>query len=143
MQAFIQGLLSTAVFPQRFSFFTVCLVNYLREVLPWLAPKRKFLKFRSPDCWKMHFRHSFWLQKHSLFIVCLQRQQFFLGSFMRLTFITPFKIEFLLPFTGCRKVLGKMTATKYLMNYTLFYKQRFFPTSVLLSFFMNSTSDVA
>ena len=62
---------------------------------------------------------------------------------MRLTFITPFKIEFLLPFTGCRKVLGKMTATKYLMNYTLFYKQRFFPTSVLLSFCMKSTSDVA
>ena len=26
----------------------------------------------------------------------------------RLRFITQFKIEFLLPFTGCRKVLGKM-----------------------------------
>ena len=26
----------------------------------------------------------------------------------RLSFITQFKIEFLLPFTGCRKVLGKM-----------------------------------
>ena len=26
----------------------------------------------------------------------------------RLSFITPFKIEFLLPLTGCRKVLGKM-----------------------------------
>ena len=25
-----------------------------------------------------------------------------------LSFITQFKIEFLLPFTGCRKVLGKM-----------------------------------
>ena len=28
----------------------------------------------------------------------------------RLIFITQFKIEFLLPFTGCRKVLGKMPA---------------------------------
>ena len=68
----------TAVFPERLNFFTVCLVNYLCEVLPWLAPKGKFLKFRSPDCWKMHFWHPFWLQKHSLYIVCLQQQQFFL-----------------------------------------------------------------
>ena len=28
--------------------------------------------------------------------------------FMRLSFITQFKIEFLLLFTGCRKVLGKI-----------------------------------
>ena len=28
----------------------------------------------------------------------------------RLSFITQFKIEFLLPFTGCRKVLGKIPA---------------------------------
>ena len=28
----------------------------------------------------------------------------------RLSFITKFKIEFLLPFTGCGKVLGKMPA---------------------------------
>ena len=28
----------------------------------------------------------------------------------RLSFITQFKIEFILPFTGCRKVLGKMPA---------------------------------
>ena len=27
---------------------------------------------------------------------------------MRLSFFTQFKIEFLLPFTGCRKVFGKM-----------------------------------
>ena len=26
----------------------------------------------------------------------------------RLSFITQFKIEFLLPFTGCKKLLGKM-----------------------------------
>ena len=30
----------------------------------------------------------------------------------RLSFITQFKIEFLLPYTGCRKVLTKMPASK-------------------------------
>ena len=55
VQAFTQTLLCTAVFPQRLIFFTVCLVNYLCEVLPWLAPKGKFLMYMSPDCWKMHF----------------------------------------------------------------------------------------
>ena len=42
----------------------------------------------------------------------------------RLSFITQFKIEFLLPFTGCRKVLAKMPAllptigesTKYVLQ---------------------------
>ena len=34
LQAFIQALLSTAVFPQRFSFFTVCLVQWLHLVAP-------------------------------------------------------------------------------------------------------------
>ena len=29
-------------------------------------------------------------------------------SFVRLSFITQLKIEFVLPITGCRKVLGKM-----------------------------------
>ena len=42
LQGFIQALLSTAVFPQRFSFFTVCLVNYLREVLLWLIQRENF-----------------------------------------------------------------------------------------------------
>ena len=78
LQGFIQAHLSTAIFPQRFSFFTVCLVNYLHKVLPWLVPNGTFLKFRSPDCWNLHFQHSFWLQKHSLYIICLQCQQFFL-----------------------------------------------------------------
>ena len=31
----------------------------------------------------------------------------------RLSFITQFKIEFLLPFTGYRKVLGKMPVIEY------------------------------
>ena len=33
---------------------------------------------------------------------------------MRLSFITQFKIEFLIPFTGCRKVLGKMPVLGFL-----------------------------
>ena len=37
------------------------------------------------------------------------------GSFMRLSFITQFKIEFLLSFTGCRKVLGKMPGMQILV----------------------------
>ena len=66
---------------------------------------------------------TLWLQRHSLHIVFLQRQQFFvelynfIGSFMRLSFITQFKIEFLWPFTGCRKVLGKMPDTQNENNY--------------------------
>ena len=32
---------------------------------------------------------------------------------MRLSFKTRFKIEFLLPFTGSRKVLGKMPERQY------------------------------
>ena len=32
---FIQALLAMAVFPQRFTFFTVCLVYCLREMPPW------------------------------------------------------------------------------------------------------------
>ena len=34
-----------------------------------IAAKGKVLKIRSPDCWKVHFPHTFWLQKHSLYIV--------------------------------------------------------------------------
>ena len=68
-QAFIQALLSTYLFPQRIGFFTVSLVHYLREVSTWWAPKENLLKFRSPEGRKMHFRHSFWLQKHSLNII--------------------------------------------------------------------------
>ena len=30
-----ESLLPTAVFPQRFSFFTLCLVQWLNEVAPW------------------------------------------------------------------------------------------------------------
>ena len=55
MQAFIQALLSTAVFLQRFSFFTACLAQWLHGVAPWQTLKAKFFKFRSSDCCKMHF----------------------------------------------------------------------------------------
>ena len=65
----IQALWSTAVFLQRFSFITVSLVHCLHEISPGWIAKENFLKFRSPYCQKMHLRHSFWLQKHSLYIV--------------------------------------------------------------------------
>ena len=57
--------------------FLYCLLS---KLFPWGAPifpKWNFLKFMSPDCWKTYFWHSFWLQKYSLYIVCLQQQQFF------------------------------------------------------------------
>ena len=57
---------------------SVCLNNYLHEVLPRWRPKWNFLNFRSSYCWKIYFQHSLWLQKHTLHIVCLQRQHFFL-----------------------------------------------------------------
>ena len=59
MQAFIQALLSTAVFLQRFSFFTACLAQWLHGVAPWQTMKGKFFKFRSSDGWKMHFLRIF------------------------------------------------------------------------------------
>ena len=34
-QVFIQALLCTAVFPQRFNFFIVCLVHWVCRVAPW------------------------------------------------------------------------------------------------------------
>ena len=45
MQAFIEAHLSKAAF----LLFAYCLVHSLQG----------FLKFRSPECSKMHFRHSF------------------------------------------------------------------------------------
>ena len=38
----------------------------------------------------------------------------------RLSFITQFKIEFLLLFTGCRKVLGKMLSCSVTLENDLF-----------------------
>ena len=49
-QAFIQALLSTAIFSQRLNFFTV---------------KEDVLTFGSLDPWKMHFQRTFWLQRTS------------------------------------------------------------------------------
>ena len=65
-------VLSTAIFSQRISFFPACIINYLCEVLLWLATKITFLKFRSLVCCKLHLRHSSSLQKHSLYLICLQ-----------------------------------------------------------------------
>ena len=47
-QAFMQAPLSTAVFPQRFSFFTV-----------YWRPKRSLFEFKSVDRCKMHFSWIF------------------------------------------------------------------------------------
>ena len=44
LQAFIQTLLSTAVFPQRFGFYTVYLVQWLRGVTSRQSPKGKILE---------------------------------------------------------------------------------------------------
>ena len=43
-----------------------------------------------------------------------------MGSFMRLTFITQFKIEFLLLITGCRKVLGKIAGVYQIKHFFIF-----------------------
>ena len=59
VQAFIQALLSTAIFLRRFSFFTACLAQWLRGLAPWQTPKGKCFKFRSSDHWKMYFLEIF------------------------------------------------------------------------------------
>ena len=55
VQAFTKALFSISVFPKRFSFFTVCLFQWLCMVASWWTAKGKFLEFRSADCCKMHF----------------------------------------------------------------------------------------
>ena len=59
MQAFLQAFLFTAVFLQRFSFFTVYLVQWLSGVASWWTPKGKCLESRSADYCKMHFSWNF------------------------------------------------------------------------------------
>ena len=59
-QAFIQALLSTAVFPQRFGFFTVCLLQWL-----WVAPmvdteKKVFWILGLQIAWKCIFLGLSW-----------------------------------------------------------------------------------
>ena len=54
IQAFIQPLFSTAIFSQRLiSLMFAESVGHRGE---------NFLKFGSPDCWKMYFRHISWPQ---------------------------------------------------------------------------------
>ena len=59
VHAFTEALLPTVVFPKRFSFFTVCLVQWLRGVTSLKTPKGKCFNFRSADHWKMHFFWNF------------------------------------------------------------------------------------
>ena len=46
-------------FPPRFSFITVCLVQWLHGVPHGRHCRKKFLEFRSADCCKMHFSYIF------------------------------------------------------------------------------------
>ena len=58
-QSFIQAPLSVVVFAQRFSFFTVYLVQWLRGLAPWWIPKGSLFEFTSVDCCKTHFSWMF------------------------------------------------------------------------------------
>ena len=121
---FHPSTLSTAVFPQRFSFFTICLVHYLHEV--------PHGGYQSKTSWNLGLQFAGKCISKTLSdcrslactsFVCSDSNfswnfRVFFGSFegkltrrvkwKRTSFITQFKIEFLLPLTGCRKVLGKM-----------------------------------
>ena len=46
-------------FLPKIHFFTVCLVHCLQKVSPVWTAKEKNFKFKSPDCQKMDFQHSF------------------------------------------------------------------------------------
>ena len=54
-QAFMQAPLPTAVFPQKLSFFTVYLVQWLRGLAPWWRLKGSLFEFKFVDRCKMHF----------------------------------------------------------------------------------------
>ena len=45
-----------------------------KDSVSLLFAKFTISKFRSLVRWKIHFKHLFWLQKHNMFIVCLERQ---------------------------------------------------------------------
>ena len=55
IQAVMQAPLCTAVFPQRLSFFTVYLVQWLRGLAPSWRPKGSLFEFKSVYCCKVHF----------------------------------------------------------------------------------------
>ena len=67
-QAFIQAPLSTSVFLQRLSFFTVYLDQWLRGLAPWWRPKGSLFKFKSEDYCKMDFSWIFFLVESQRFI---------------------------------------------------------------------------
>ena len=60
-RAFIQAPLSTAIFPQTFSFFTDYLVQWFRGLAIWWTSKGSLFKFKSVDCCKMHFSWIYFL----------------------------------------------------------------------------------
>ena len=55
-QALMQAPLYTAIFPQRFSVFTVYLVQWFCGLAPWWKPKRSLFEFKSVDRRKRLFR---------------------------------------------------------------------------------------
>ena len=93
-QTFIKALLSTAVSLQ----FVYCLIHYLCE-----------------DFWNLDLQIAGMCISNT-FSGCRSSQKGEyngtsfkgFGYMKRLSFITQFKIEFSVPFTGCIKVLGKM-----------------------------------
>ena len=54
-QALIKAPLSTAVFPQSLSFFTVYVVQWLRGLAPWWRLKGSLFESKFVDRCKMHF----------------------------------------------------------------------------------------
>ena len=65
-------------FSQRFCFFTVCVVHFLREMASWWASKGKLLKFKSPDHLKMYFS---WIFFFFFFFFFFFEFQSLMGSF--------------------------------------------------------------
>ena len=93
----------------------------LSSVAPWggcmVDSEGKCLKFRTADCLKMHFSGNFivlwrfgiskiWFVKKNWLERYIETNK---KHMKRLIFITQFKIEFLLPFTNCWKVFGKIS----------------------------------
>ena len=46
-------------------FFLLLAKSLSPEVHPWRALKEEISTFGSPDPWKLHFQHTFWLQRTS------------------------------------------------------------------------------
>ena len=101
--------MSTAVFPQRFSFFTACLVLslYLGFQLAEKCTSDTISDYRSIALHRLSGVVAISLGTKSFFR-SFEEKLTRRVKLKRLSFIAQFKINVLLPFTGCRKVLRKM-----------------------------------